>query len=327
MAIEIAPPKPLPDRALPDRALPDRDLPEQGLPDTHKRRRDSRALWRLCCWGGLAAIALAALAFTTQTESGSRRLQLAFGAANQPARAIAMADVTLRALEKDAETQRLEAQVRLLAADRDRLTARLASLEHNLEDVTDSIKRQAAQEAAAATAKSPAQAPSAPSTTQQVDSTTPAPGMPAASSAPPAIAPLAMPARTDSPAPWPGTPPAQAATPAPVPLPPTRVAVAPASEPAAEPPRKPEFGVDLGGAPNMDVLSARWAAVKANFGPLLTGLHPVAAHVRRPGTADYRLVVGPLPNAAAATQLCARFAAARVTCRPAKFDGERIEQR
>src|SRR5450830_400406 len=126
MAIEIAPPKPLPDRALPDRALPDRDLPdrdlpEQGLPDTHKRRRDSRALWRLCCWGGLAAIALAALAFTTQTESGSRRLQLAFGAANQPARAIAMADVTLRALEKDAETQRLEAQVRLLAADRDRL--------------------------------------------------------------------------------------------------------------------------------------------------------------------------------------------------------------
>jgi hypothetical protein len=321
MAIEIAPPKP-----LLDRDLLDRDLAEQGLPDTRKRRRDTRALWRLCGWGGAAAIALAALAITTQTESGSQRLQRAFAPENQPSRAVAMADVTPRPLEKDAETQRLEAQVRVLAADRDRLTARLASLERNLEDVTGSIKRQAAQDAAAATAKSPA--PSAPAITQQIDSTTPTPSMPAASSAPPVIAPLAMPARTDSAAPWPGAPLAQAATPAPepVPLPPTRVAVAPASEPAAEPPRKPEFGVDLGGAPNMDVLSARWAAVKANFGPLLTGLRPVAAHARRPGTTDYRLLVGPLPNAAAATQLCARFAAARVTCRPAKFDGQRLAQ-
>lgn len=36
-------------------------------------------------------------------------------------------------------------------------------------------------------------------------------------------------------------------------------------------------------APNMDVLNLRWVAVKANFGPLLTGLHPLAARVQRPG--------------------------------------------
>ena len=142
------------------------------------------------------------------------------------------------------------------------------------------------------------------------------------------IAPLAMPAHTDSAAPWPTTPAQQAATPLPepIPLPPTRIASVPASEPAAEPPRKPEIGIDLGGAPNIEVLNLRWVAVKANFGPLLTGLHPLAARVQRPGATDVRLLVGPLPNITAANQLCAKFTAARVTCRPAKFDGQQLAQ-
>ena len=171
---------------------------------------------------------------------------------------------------------------------------------------------------------------SAPATTQQAA----APASPPAAAPPPArievpiIAPLAMPAHTDSVAPWPPTPAQQAAAPLPepIPLPPTRMASAPASEPAAEPPRKPEIGVDLGGAPNMEVLNMRWVAVKANFGPLLTGLHPLAARVQRPGATDVRLLVGPLPTITAANQLCARFTAARVTCRPAKFDGQRLTQ-
>ena len=282
MAIEVAPPEP-------------------DASDTRRRRRVISSLWRLCGWGGAAAIALAALAITTQTESGSERLQLAFAYGNLPTPAGDLAELKRRALEKDAETRALEAQVLTLAADRDRLTARLASLERNLDDMTGSIKRQATLAAAAPKAPAPAA---------------------------PAIAPLAMPASTDTAATWPGTAQTQAAaaTPDPVPLPPTRVAAAPASEPVAEPPRKPEFGVDLGGAPTMDVLSARWAAVKANFGPLLTGLHPLATHDRRPGSTDFRLLVGPLPTAAAATQLCARFVAARVTCRTAKFDGQRLAQ-
>jgi hypothetical protein len=259
MAIEIAP-------SEPDSA------------EGRKRRRDMRSLWRLSAWGCAAAIALAALAITTQTEGGSERLELAFAPGNPPPLAADMADLKRRALEKDAETKRLEAQVITLAADRDRLTARLASIEHNLDDVTGSIKRQAAL-------------------------------------ATPALAPLAMPAIKDT------------AASEPVPLPPVRMAAAPPSEAATEQLAKAEFGIDLGGASSMDVLSARWTAVKANFGPLLTGLHPLAAHDLRSGSTGFRLLVGPVANPAAGMQLCARFAAARITCRTTKFDGEQLAQR
>ena len=259
MAIEIAP-------------------PELVLTEPRKRLRDQRALRRICAWGGSAAIALAAVAITTQTQSGSERMQLAFE--YPPARATVMAAVTPRAVEKDAETQRLEAQVRTLAADRDRLTARLASLEHNLDDVTGSIKRQAALAAAAPAAAPPAPTPSAPAPAPQIASAPPAVSVPAAP-VQPVVSPLAMPASTGTGATWPDTTAPQAATPTAdsIPMPPVRIASAPVSEPAAAPtaPPKLEFGVDLGGAASIDALRARWAAVKANYGPLLAGLNPVAA--------------------------------------------------
>jgi hypothetical protein len=85
-----------------------------------------------------------------------------------------------------------------------------------------------------------------------------------------------------------------------------------------------EIGIDLGGARSMDIMHARWAAVKANFGPLLQGLYPVVARETRAGMIPYRLIVGPLPNAAAAAQICARFAASKVTCRSTKFAGEQL---
>jgi hypothetical protein len=113
-----------------------------------------------------------------------------------------------------------------------------------------------------------------------------------------------------------------------VPLPPERVvATLPVAEAAPELPRKPEIGIDLGGAATLDVLNARWAAVKANFGPMLAGLYPRAAERHRQNGSDYRLIAGPLPTNTAAVQLCAKFVAARVTCRAVKFDGERMVQR
>lgn len=302
--------------------------PEPDLSNIRKLLGMRHPLWRLCGWGSAAAIALASLAITTQTENGSERLQLAFAPERPAERAIAAADVPPRVLGIDKETLRLEAQLRVLAADRDRLTARLALLERNLDDMTGSIKRQAAQEAAVPAAKPPV--PSTPSTPPQAAApeSQPVAAPPPARAELPLIAPLAMPAHADSPANWPSTPAQQTATPLPepVPLPPTRMASAPANEPMAEPPRKPGIGVDLGGAPSIEVLTLRWVAVKANFGPLLTGLHPLVARVQRPGATDVRLLVGPLPNIAAANQLCARFAAARVTCRPAKFDGQQLAQ-
>ena len=262
--------------------------PILDLAEGRKRRHDMRALWRLSAWGCAAAVALAALAITTQTEGGSERLALALAPIGPPVLAADMADLKRRALEKDAETKRLETQLQTLAADRDRLATRLASIERNLDDMTGSIKRQAVV-------------------------------------APPALSPLAMlPATSAVPS---ATAPVQVATPEPVlvPLPPVRTATA--AEATAEPPSKPEIGIDLGGASTMDVLGARWSAVKANFGPLLVGLYPLAAHDARPGSTAYRLVVGPVANPAAAMQLCARFAAVRVTCRTAKFDGEQLAQR
>jgi hypothetical protein len=313
MAVEIEPPNP-------------------DWSNIRKHLRDKGPLWRLGAWGGAAAVALAALAITTQTESASERLQLAFAAGPPPARAVATVAITPRPLEKDAETQRLETQVRALAADRDRLMARLASLERNLEDMTGSIKRQAVQDAAAPPAKAPV-----PAATPQAAAPAPAPSTPAAApqasiAMPPAIAPLAMPAATDGPSPWPNptAPPTAPPMAEPLSVPAaTHVASIPATELAAEPsrPKKIEIGVDIGGAPSLDVLNLRWVAVKANFGPLLTGLHPRAVHNRRPGSTDYRLLVGPLPTAAAATHLCARFVAARVTCRAARFEGEQLVQR
>ena len=137
--------------------------PEPDLPNIHKPLR-TRPLWRLFGWGSAATIALAAVALTSQTEAGSKRLQLALAYASEPGRAIAQ--IPPRAAEAEAETKRLAAQVRELAANRERLTARIALLERNLEDMTGSIKKQSEQLAAARAANTPPPVPSAPATTR-----------------------------------------------------------------------------------------------------------------------------------------------------------------
>lgn len=294
----------------------DIEPPEPDLTNIRKHLGASRPFWRLFGWGSAAALALGGLAVVSQTETGSQQIQLAL--AGSDARPVTMAETPARKPEKDAETQRLETQVRELAADRDRLAMRIASLERNLDDMTGSIKRQAAQLPAASPApEPPAAEPPAPNTVI------------AAVSAPPVIEPLAMPALDGgAAATWPDSPRLQSDGTEPVPLPPTRVAVAPAAvdPPAPPPPVKNEVGIDLGSAPNMDVLRLRWAAVKANYGPLLGGLSPLAVPVHRGNVTEIRLVVGPLPNLAAARALCVRFAEARVGCRTARFDGQKLAQ-
>jgi hypothetical protein len=295
--------------------------PEPDLPKIRKPLR-TRPLWRLFGWGSAATIALAAVALTSQTEAGGKRLQLALTFANVPERAVAQ--IPPRAVET--ETKRLAAQVRDLAADRERLTARIATLERNLADMTGSIKQQSEQLAAARAANTPPPAPSAPATTPAVVA---APPPPAPSQ--PALTPLAMPAVTHTPAAAPENPPPPAAetkTEA-VPLPPVRVAAAPASEPAAEPPppAKLEYGIDLGGAASIEVLRIHWAAMKANYGPLLAGLHPLASqYPKHPTGVTYRVVAGPLPTAAEAAKLCARFPVTRTGCHPAKFSGVQLAE-
>lgn len=268
------------------------------------RHFDLRALGRVSAWGGAAAVALAVAAFASQTETGSQRLAN-FVSAQPPVQAAAVT-IPPRREQEQQEVARLQNQVRTLAADRDRLAERVAGLEHTIEDVTGSIKRQTS-EAAIAT---PAPQPAAPTPPPALAISEPA-TVDAKVEAPPTNAPATVTAT-----------PAQAAAESPqeaVPLPPARVAALP---PAPAPAPKQEIGVALATSSNLEVLHLQWAALKANFGPALAGLRPSVAHEQRGTSRVYRLVLGPLPTMAAATKLCARLTAARAVCHTGKFSGD-----
>lgn len=309
MALEIAPPK--------------RDLPR-----TSTRRHERDAVWRLCGWGTSAVAAAGILALTMQSDVGMQRINVFTGTTPQPMRTAQTEQLAQRVPEKDPETLRLQAEVRALIADRDRIAMRFATLERHLVEVTGSVQKHAA---------APAPVPTAPP--PQVAAVTATPSAPA-KPAIPTIDPLAMPAITGSIGGWPRTAepeeePARAAAleTKDVPHAPTPLAALSAREdasPSAAAPRtagKAEYGIDLGGARDMEALRQRWAGIKANLGPLLTGLQPIAVRDRKPGSTELRLVVGPMPNLAAARQVCTRFAAAHVSCQASKFDGESIVQR
>ena len=293
MAVELVPPEP------------------ESIELRPPRRFDLRALWRLSAWGGAAAVALVAVAIATQTETGSRRLAaIETASLDLPVRSVA----TVQIPKQDAQVAKLEAQMRTLAADRDRLAERVAGLEQNIEDLTGSVKRQAAQ----------ISQPAGPPILSMVpgSSTSPRAAAPAASS------PMTVAAKTpDNPSEnvdasqpnvAPSSAPEQTAKPGhdAVPMPPVRVASLP-PEPA-----KLEFGVALASASSLDVLHLQWAALKANYGPLLGGLRPIASREQRGTATYYRLVLGPLPNLATASKLCAHLTAARAPCHAGKFAGD-----
>ena len=271
---------------------------EINLREPRKSGRDFSTLLWLCGWGVATAVALSALALTSQTQTATDRLRSIF-AVSEPS---GVAQMPPRVAQLELETQMLTEQVRALNADRDRLAGRIALLQSSVDDMTGAIKRQAAATAAVVAARAAA----------PTSQTQPSIAPPVAGATPVAAAPEAKtdPVITSS-----------------VPLPPARAAAAQAAagpEPAAS---MSEFGLDLGAASTLDGVQQRWTTVKANFGPLLSNLHPLAAPERRQGKTGYRLVVGPLPNSPAATGLCAHFNAAHTPCRAVKFEGEQIAQR
>lgn len=278
---------------------------EPDLREPRRRSREFNALLWLGGWGGAAAIALTALAIASQTKTAGDRLRQVF-AINEPA---AIAQMPPRVTQLESDVLLLTAQVRALTVERDRLAGRIALLESSIDDMTGAIKRQAAATAAALAAKTTPPTPSAPATTAPSAA---ANASPAASPTPPPIAAAAPKADTQ--------------TTAAVPLPPTRVAAVSANDAAPPATNQNEFGLDLGGAATLDGIRQRWITVKASFGPLLSGMYPLAAREHRAGASGYRLVVGPLPNSPAATGLCAHFAAARTACKSVKFDGEQIAE-
>jgi len=286
----------------------DQSLLETDLRATFNRRRNLYALIWLFGWGSAAAVALIVLAFTSQTRNASERLRSIF-ATSEPA---AVAQMPPRVAQLETETEALIAQVRTLTVDRDRMAGRLALLESTIDDMTGAIKRQAdATAAALAKAAAPPPAPKPSPATTRVATADPAGAQVSAVAPSPPPAPPSAPTTAAVGPPTAGTAQKPGDDPKPV--------APPAPEAAAT---TTEFALDLGGATTLDGIRQRWVSVKANFGPLLSGMHPLAAREHRQGASGYRLVVGPLPNNPAATGLCAHFTAARSPCRAVKFEGE-----
>src|SRR5262245_30288320 len=113
---------------------------------------DMRALLRLAIWGCAAAAALMVAVLSAYSTMGSQRVRItAAPPASQetlersaPQPPVIAADLAERAAEAERETHRLSEAVLALSGDRERLVARIASLERSLEELTGSIRRQAA---------------------------------------------------------------------------------------------------------------------------------------------------------------------------------------
>src|SRR3954468_4028197 len=257
-------------------------------------------LIRFGVWVGLATVAVLAAVLAARTETGVRRIAgLLSSEPAAAARSAKDASLANRAFDQEAEQRRLSEAVRMLAADRDRLLARVNTLERSLDDVTGSIGGAAPRVAA--------------------------PGTPTAVAAPP----VAVPAPIASTPAFPSAPSSAAAPSAPA-HGQNRVAsgyLANSNPMAAESvATKTEFGVDLGANTSVEGLKAQWAALRSGQPGLLEGLRPVGTlrEAQKGGGVELRLVAGPLVNASVAARLCAAFAAAGQACQPTVFDGQKL---
>src|SRR4029077_2554261 len=93
-------------------------------------------LIRLAVWISLATLAVLTVVLTARTETGIRRIATLLTPGEQARGAKVQ---VARQTDQEAEQRRLSEAVRVLAADRDRLQARLNTLERSFEDVTGSV--------------------------------------------------------------------------------------------------------------------------------------------------------------------------------------------
>jgi hypothetical protein len=324
------------------------------------RRLDMHGLWRVLLWGSTAAMALAVVAGTAFSDFGAERIKQVVASLIEPVEtklaltpAPTVAPQQLAELEK--QTRQLTQTVRELTADRDRVKERLAVLQQSLDDITGAVKRQTATQtttqtqAATQTTSQPATQTAQttpttqpPATTQKLaqDAAPPAakepPKQTAAVTPPPVVGPpqtvAAIPspqlpattATAEPPIATASTPPVIEASPpidGPIPLPPSRAAALEKPDDHAV----RQIGIEIGGAPSIEALRAHWSSVKANIGPDIVGLSPTyTIRQKATGGAEYRLVLGPVPNSAAAIRLCAKLATSRITCRAGTFNVQKL---
>jgi hypothetical protein len=102
-------------------------------------------------------------------------------------------------------------------------------------------------------------------------------------------------------------------------------AVAAATE-ADVPVERTQFGLDIGGASSMAGLRALWSGVRKAHPSQFVALRPVLA-IRQNKNGfglQVRVIAGPIPDAAAAANLCAMLAADNRGCETTIFDGQRL---
>ncbi len=267
-----------------------------------------RELWRLCQWGMAAAAALAVAVFAGTTDAGIDRAHYA---------ALQLREIVIPSGIKPArpldaiEGRKLAETVRVLSADRERLLARIAALEHNVDDMTGSITR------FEKTVRTPSVPPE------------PTPLPPVATALPQTVAPARTPAPANA-----------------TPIPPQAALTKPADEEvtsAVSPPDHPEadarppggsasgtvtkrqFGLDLGGSPSEDPVRAAWDTALRRHGTLLKNLRPMMVTREHPrGGMEYRLIAGPIGNAAKAARFCAAITGTGGACQPAMYEGQKL---
>jgi hypothetical protein len=270
----------------------------------NKRSFDMRSLLQLAMWGVTAAASLTMVALAAFSDPGSQRLISLASTQDSRFQTPSVERLAARSSEVENETRRLAEAVQKLGTERERLLTRIASLEHTLEDVTGSLKRET-------TVTPPA--PSLPSSVRGNADATPGEPRPSAeeTAGPSGSATLQSPPATTSQE--------LAAT--------SRLAGLPASDDAPEPEKaKAEFGVEVGGAVSFDGLRVLWNTMRSANAAQFEGLHPVviARENRRTRAVDLRLVVGPVGNADAAARLCATLSGTRRTCQPTPFEGREL---
>jgi hypothetical protein len=291
-------------------------------------------------WGSIAVCAVLAAAFTIAVVVGAHRgIQFASLPKRSPPPAVVERPTTIvpPPAVSERDLARVNDALRDLAAERDRLVARVEQLERAIGDITASVKDRAESTPAA-----PPQEKAAPEPQAQVTEAAPPPKSPAraapasppvattgsinpsARTAPPlsdpigVFRPYVVMQQSNAPAPPPQSPQT------PMQILPKQIDASPNNGAT-----RTEFAVDLGSEATIEGLRALWSTLRGTHGATLGALRPLVS-VRdgaRPGTTELRLIAGPLANAGAAAQACATLQAKGVNCRTAVFDGQRLALR
>jgi len=232
------------------------------------RKLRSFSIWSL---GAAAALTLAIMSGRSQV--GAERLSAMFrpGPASQ----------ATAKFDAEAVTRQLADALRVLASNDEQLRGRVATLEHDLDDVTGSIR----QVAAASEARR-------------------------SNDGPTVFATASLTASATAPIKPPPAPPAFQSEPA---------------MPAAPPPT--QYGVDIGSGLSLQALRARWQTLRMTHAALLEGMQPIVTVRETPhGKIELRLVVGPMAQPGAASQLCQALTMFGMFCQPAVYDGQHLAQ-